>query len=218
MNKPRTIQVHTHAIAQLAPLTRDTFSDMRAYQAYKKQQIYQQRNLHLSDAVQQPVHDTDFLKTEFGKPYLAQTAALAFNHTHSQQHYALAISSHVKDIGVDVEDLARKVRFEALARHAFHPNELANWEQADNPDEYWFKVWTTKEAVLKASGLGIRISLNELDTQVHPMNNGGICSHPEIGTFAYQNFLLSSMMLTVSWRSALSCKGFAFPDIQIFQH
>ncbi|WP_257232112.1 hypothetical protein [Acinetobacter sp. YH01020] len=86
---------------------------MRAYQAYKKQQIYQQRNLHLSDAMQRPMQDTDFLKTEFGKPYLAQTAALAFNHSDSQQHYALAISSHNHDIGVDVEDLARKVCFEA---------------------------------------------------------------------------------------------------------
>ncbi len=27
-------------------------------------------------------------------------------------------------LGIDVEDLDRKVRFDALAQHAFHPNEL----------------------------------------------------------------------------------------------
>jgi 4'-phosphopantetheinyl transferase len=30
---------------------------------------------------------------------------LHFNHSHSQQYYALALSERVKDIGVDVEEL-----------------------------------------------------------------------------------------------------------------
>ncbi|MEG0482456.1 MAG: ACP synthase, partial [Acinetobacter sp.] len=42
--------------------------------------------------------------------------------------------------------------------------------------------------------------------------------HPQLGSFAYQNFNLGHVMLTVSWRSSLSCKGFAFPSIQIIQH
>ncbi len=73
-----------------------------------------------------------------------------------------------------------------------------------------------KEAVLKASGLGIRLDLNTLNTNVHPEQQGGMCSHPLIGTFAYQNFHLGQVMLTVAWRSEASCKGFAFPEIKIF--
>ncbi len=71
----------------------------------------------------------------------------------------------------------------------------------DQDKAYWFKVWTTKEAVLKASGLGIRLNLNELNTQAHPTHNGGMCSHPLIGRFAYQNFELGDVMLTVAWRA-----------------
>ncbi|MBK5649583.1 MAG: ACP synthase, partial [Acinetobacter sp.] len=73
-------------------------------------------------------------------------------------------------------------------------------------------------AILKASGLGIRLSLNELNTGVHVVNDGGISTHPLLGSFAYQNLQLSRVMLTVAWRSELSCKGFAFPQIQIIQH
>lgn len=156
----------------------------------------------------------EFAKHEHGKPYLLNHD-LNFNHSHSQQYYALAMSQHVKDIGIDVEELDRKVRLEALAQHAFHPDEYATWQSLEQDREYWFKVWTTKEAVLKASGLGIRLDLNTLNTQAHPTDRGGICSHPLIGTFAYQNFVVGNMILTVAWRSALSCRGFQFPIIKL---
>jgi 4'-phosphopantetheinyl transferase len=44
------------------------------------------------------------------------------------------------------------VRFEALAKHAFHPEEYQAWQALDKI--LLLKVWTTKEAILKASGLG----------------------------------------------------------------
>lgn len=143
---------------------------------------------------------------------------LQFNHSHSRQHYALASSFELSDVGIDIEDLDRKVRFDALAQHAFHPNELKYWQDLEHDADYWFRVWTTKEAVLKASGLGIRLSLNELDTRMHPSAQGGLCHHPQIGHFAYQNFRLPDCMLTVAWRAAPSCAGFQFPQIDIIRH
>jgi len=105
-----------------------------------------------------------------------------------------------------------------LAQHAFHPEEYQTWQESDYDPNFWFKVWTTKEAVLKASGFGIRLSLNELNTHVHAMNDGGLCTHIKLGSFAYQNFHLNHMMVTVAWRSELSCRGFAYPNIQIIHH
>ena len=218
MNKHKLIKIHVNSLAQLVPLEKSDFPDIRSYNYYKKEQIYTQRNQYLSSALNTQILNEHIVPTEFGKPYLEQHPIFNFNHSHSQKNYALALSHFVKDLGIDVEDLDRKVRFEALAKHAFHPNELAIWNSLEQEKEYWFKVWTTKEAVLKASGLGIRLSLHELNTHVHPLENGGICSHPLIGVFAYQNFHLSHVMLTVAWRSELSCKGFAFPNIQITQH
>ena len=183
-----------------------------------KQAIYRYRNQLLSKYLAQNIQNSDIQRNVHGKPFLTTFPQLQFNHSHSRQYYALASSFELSDIGIDIEDLDRKVRFDALAQHAFHPNELKYWQDLEHDTDYWFRVWTTKEAVLKASGLGIRLSLNELDTRMHPSAQGGLCHHPQIGHFAYQNFRLPDCMLTVAWRAAPSCAGFQFPQIDIIRH
>ncbi|MCL6247597.1 4'-phosphopantetheinyl transferase superfamily protein [Acinetobacter sp. ANC 4945] len=183
--------------------------------AVRKQAIYQYRNQLLGQRLNRSVENSDFSKSAFGKPFLPDFPSFHFNHSHSQQHYVLASSEKIASIGVDIEDLNRKVRFDAMAQHSFHPEELLHWEGCEHDPDFWFKVWTTKEAVLKASGLGIRVNLNELNTQCHPEQNGGMCSHPAIGTFAYQNIQLPHVMLTVAWQSEQSCRGFHLPKIEL---
>lgn len=184
----------------------------------QKQAIYRYRNQLLSKYLAQNIQNSDIQRNVHGKPFLTTFPQLQFNHSHSRQYYALASSFELSDIGIDIEDLDRKVRFDALAQHAFHPNELKYWQDLGHDADYWFRVWTTKEAVLKASGLGIRLSLNELDTRMHPSAQGGLCHHPQIGHFAYQNFRLPDCMLTVAWRAEPSCAGFQFPQIDIIRH
>jgi len=209
-----TIEVYTQTLSQLLLKSKQDFPDFRTFNDYKKQQIQHIKNKLLAQKLNVTPTDLVFAKHEYGKPYLLNHT-LHFNHSHSQQYYALALSERVKDIGIDVEELDRKVRLDSLAQHAFHPDEYVIWQSLDQDREYWFKVWTTKEAVLKASGLGIRLDLNTLNTQEHPTNHGGLCSHEMIGTFAYQNFVLGNMILTVAWRSEQSCRGFQFPSIQL---
>ena len=208
------IEVYTQALSQLLLKSKQDFPDFRTFNDYKKQQIQYIKNKLLAQKLNVTPTDLVFAKHEYGKPYLLNHT-LHFNHSHSQQYYALALSERVKDIGIDVEELDRKVRLDSLAQHAFHPDEYATWQNLEQDREYWFKVWTTKEAVLKASGLGIRLDLNTLNTQAHPTNHGGLCSHELIGTFAYQNFVSGNMILTVAWRSEQSCRGFQFPSIQL---
>src|SRR5690606_10663154 len=115
---------------------------------YKKQQIQSVRNRLIAEQLQLTSTELEFAKHEHGKPYLLNHT-LHFNHSHSQHYYALAMSEHVEDIGVDVEELDRNVRLDALAKHAFQPDEYETWLSLEQDREYWFKVWTTKEAVLK---------------------------------------------------------------------
>ena len=210
----RLIQIHLH---QLSDLACDQLSDRKTQIAERKREVAFLRNQLLSQSFELPVSDQQVVRTNFGKPYLNDYPDFSFNHSHSHNFYALATSKQVQNLGIDIEELNRKVRFEALAQHAFHPEELKYWKMLAYDPEYWFKVWTTKEAVLKASGLGIRINLNELNTNIHPEQNGGRCEHPEIGVYAYQNYALASCMLTVAWQSEHSCKGLRFPVIQIHQ-
>lgn len=209
----RTIRVE---LRDLAEISSHIQSESRTeFLTKQKEAIYSVRNQLLSAYFDQVITNEHILKNEYGKPYLALNSKFNFNHSHTKQSYALAMSKRVQDIGIDIEELNRKVCFEALAQHAFHVDELATWQSLDCDPEYWFKVWTTKEAVLKASGLGIRINLNELNTHIHPSHDGGLCEHEKIGVFAYQNYKISGRMLTVAWRSEHSCKGFALPNIQI---
>lgn len=211
------IAIYVQSLAELIIKKKQDFLELSAFHHYKKQQIHTYRNGLLAEYLHCSIESLRFSKHIYGKPFLV-SHQIYFNHSHSQQYYALAVSERVKDIGIDVEELDRKVGFEALAQHAFHPQEYQTWLQSEKESEYWFKVWTTKEAVLKASGLGIRLDLKDLNTQVHPIDQGGMCSHPLIGTFAYQNFILNHrIVLTVAWRAEQSCRGFQFPQIQIIQ-
>ena len=212
----KLIHIDVSRLEQMIQLPADL--DRKAKIQQQKQAIYQFRNQLLSQHMQREIQNTDISKTEFGKPYLEQFPQVTFNHSHSHKHYALAYSDTVKQVGIDIEDLDRKVRFEALAQHAFHPDELEHWAELEYSEEFWFRVWTTKEAVLKASGLGIRLSLNELNTQVHPIQHGGMCQHAMLGSFAYQNYHLGQTMLTVAWQAEPSCRGFQWPQIQLIQH
>ena len=207
------IQVQVNKLARMLNLSAQLDRTARIQQ--QKQQIYAYRNQLLSQQLNRLIQADDMGSTAYGKPYLVHFPAFHFNHSHSQKHYALASSSQLQDLGVDIEDLDRKVRFAALARHAFHADELQRWNQLGQDPAYWFKVWTTKEAVLKACGLGVRLNLNELNTHVHPLYDAGICHHPLIGHFAYQNFQLTNSMLTLAWRSSAADIALNCPKIEL---
>jgi 4'-phosphopantetheinyl transferase len=94
-----------------------------------------------------------------GKP---EVAGLHFNLSHSEGRALLATcSSH--PVGVDLEAL-RELEVLQLARGQFDPAELAALTALDPADRRlgFFRVWTRKEALLKATGLGISTTLDRL--------------------------------------------------------
>lgn len=215
--KDNSIQIFVQPLTQLLPQSRQDFAVFSEFNHYKKQTIHQHRLDLISTYLATGLQPSDFARTDFGKPYLPNFPDIAFNHSHSQQHYALGVSRQVKDLGVDIEDLGRKVRFDALAQHAFHAEEYQQWQASDEDPNYWFKVWTCKEAVLKASGLGIRMSLNQLQTQCDPTQDRGICQHPDLGVFAYQHLYFAHAMLTVAWRIEAVGEDLDFPKIELVE-
>ncbi len=93
------------------------------------------------------------LISESGKPYL-QTGP-KFNISHSGKMVAVAFSK--TEIGLDIEE-HKMIGFEDLIQR-FHPNEQAYFLK--KLDEHaFFKIWTRKEAFLKALGTGITRGLN----------------------------------------------------------
>lgn len=90
-----------------------------------------------------------------GKPYLLDDSELCFNLSHAQDTALIAIASR-REIGIDIEATMRDVDFLGVARKAFSPDEIARLT-ALAPEERqaaFFRIWTRKEAYVKASGDG----------------------------------------------------------------
>jgi 4'-phosphopantetheinyl transferase len=100
-----------------------------------------------------------FRSTANGKPALAGCAArqrLHFNLSHSGQRIAVAVSRG-GIVGVDIERVRSVAKAPLLAARFFGEEERALLAAVD-PLTYpcaFFRLWTLKEAFVKASGLGL---------------------------------------------------------------
>ena len=140
-----------------------------------------------------------------GKPISLYPSDVQFNHSHSQNHYVLVHSQDVQDLGVDIEDYGRVAKMQAFAQRNFHADEYRMWQVLDCCPIFWLKVWTIKEAVLKAHGMGIRLQLSSLNTHAHPTWDFGVVEHLLLGRFAYQCLSLPDAVLTVAYRQQQGC-------------
>ena len=107
----------------------------------------------------------DFRDAPGGRPYIAQPHGdLAINWSHSGDQAVLALARGLPILGVDVETPRPRTRALALADRFFHPlecDDLAALPPAQR-EAAFLKLWTAKEAVLKALGEGLRFGLDRV--------------------------------------------------------
>lgn len=104
----------------------------------------------------------DFVLGPYGKPALARELGLSFNLTHSGGLVLLAVSGPGANIGVDLE-LRREIKeWQSLAARHFHPIEVEELFAMDSAkgQHAFFDFWTRKEAIAKASGMGLSLPLH----------------------------------------------------------
>lgn len=95
-------------------------------------------------------------KEPMGKPYAeVQGDRIYLSIAHCTGNVLCGISGD-RDLGVDVEPVARKVH-EGLGKRILHPNEKKDITGLD-----LIRIWTMKEAMVKLEGKGLRTNLNEL--------------------------------------------------------
>lgn len=98
-----------------------------------------------------------------GKPYVLNSPELHFNLSHTHGLVACAVSK-VGPIGVDVENPQRETISELAWPRFFCSEELA-WLGGLNGDEKraaFLRLWTHKEAVMKADGRGMKIGIRNV--------------------------------------------------------
>ncbi len=102
-----------------------------------------------------------FITNAHGKPALAGASNINFNLSHTKGLVALAVTS-AHQIGVDVEAVNRRVEMLELAARYFSASENQQLLELSGAEqrERFFRLWTLKEAYVKARGLGLRIPLD----------------------------------------------------------
>jgi 4'-phosphopantetheinyl transferase len=105
----------------------------------------------------------------FGKPALAGAEALHFSVSHSGALALIGMSSN-RLIGVDIELMRENIDELALAQSFFCADEHRFLEGLKGAAqlEAFYRIWTCKEAVLKAFGVGITAHLKDFQVELAP--------------------------------------------------
>ncbi|MFT6909791.1 MAG: 4'-phosphopantetheinyl transferase [Oleiphilaceae bacterium] len=109
---------------------------------------------------QLPEH-LEFAVNQYGKPSLKGDTDISFNLSHSNETTVLAIGKNY-ELGVDLEEINYQKEIRNILDHFFHPDEILQFKALNGAQksELFFKLWTLKEAYIKAKGLGLSIPLN----------------------------------------------------------
>lgn len=118
----------------------------------------------LSHYARLPESCWEFANGRYGRPHVCAPAAhrsLRLNLSHTRGLVALAISERY-EIGIDVEDLQRRVSAVDLAESRFAPVEaaLVRCSPSAEVHELFLAFWTLKESYIKARGMGLQIALD----------------------------------------------------------
>lgn len=99
------------------------------------------------------------------KPELLNSPFLIhFNISHSGSKILVAVGFAL-EVGIDVEKIIPDFDTDGFAEANYHPHEVAHLRSLKESEEtdYFYQIWTRKEAWLKLTGEGVNDKLRELD-------------------------------------------------------
>lgn len=87
------------------------------------------------------------------KPYLSAYPSIFFNVSHTGNYALIAICGNT--IGVDIEKIDASFNYTETLPHIFNKTEINIVSNTQDLNRTFFKFWTRKEAIVKATGKGI---------------------------------------------------------------
>lgn len=111
--------------------------------------------------------ELSFAVSKFGKPFAlvgGAPANISFNVSHGGQHGLIAVAQQ-GGIGIDVEERTTDRDLDGYIRTLFAPGERAELErsQGNKRVELFCRLWTMKEALVKAAGDGLTLDTCEFE-------------------------------------------------------
>jgi 4'-phosphopantetheinyl transferase len=148
-------------------------------------------------------HEWQFEVALGGKPRVSRLPAPHFNLSHCEGLAACAVSFNF-ELGIDIELVTQDAPFEVVDSH-FTSN-AQRWLANQPPSERaagFFRLWTLKEAFIKATGRGLVQSLQGFSFGFDPL---GVCFNDQaLGNASFWKFeqrvIGGKHQLALAWRS-----------------
>ena len=94
------------------------------------------------------------------KPYLSSHPSVFFNVTHAGDYAIIAIAN--SSIGVDIEYVNKDFDYNEILPSVFNKSEIDEVFNSNDIQRTFYKLWTRKEAIVKATGKGIDDHFSEI--------------------------------------------------------
>jgi 4'-phosphopantetheinyl transferase len=148
-----------------------------------------------------------FVTGPHGKPALADEDSCQFNVSHSADLALIAVSDG-RTLGVDVETVTERVSRDELAGRFFSPDERAAYFALPEALrlQAFFRIWTCKEAFLKATGLGLSFPLGRFSVSVAPDEPPGLL-HVRDDPDAPRRWAFAMPVVSPTFAAALAVDG-----------
>jgi len=127
------------------------------------------KRIMLSALAGPPPRSWAFDQAPHGKPSVRSHAGLHFNLAHCETLVVCAVS-RAFELGVDVEPITRAAPLELVRDHFSEPER--DWIESLQPAERcagFLRIWTLKEALVKASGRGLSQPLQAFSFAFDPL-------------------------------------------------
>lgn len=121
----------------------------------------------LSEYTSRSPEELSFKKNYSGKPYLdlPEYEHIKFNYSHSGDFIIYAITKD-SEIGVDIEFVKEIPDMNALVENYFSSEEINVFKSMNNRNDqinFFYKVWTRKEALVKSLGTGLNDEISQIN-------------------------------------------------------
>jgi 4'-phosphopantetheinyl transferase len=152
--------------------------------------------------------DIEFKSGSNQKPYI--DFPIHFNLSDSAENIIIAIAG--SEIGVDVEFIKPDFSYDSIINSHFNAKVIEYIKETDSPNRF-FTLWTRKESILKATGVGLIEHLNSINALDGVKTiDGDLLS-------TRNNWLLSTFMLNENYPVTIAAdplvKNFHFYNYQL---
>lgn len=97
-----------------------------------------------------------------GKPYL-ENSPFYFSISHCNNIVVCIISK--RNVGIDIEDIKEVNKF--VVKKSLTELELSKLVSLNSKEEYFFRIWTLKEALLKVKGFGLSYGMKNIEFYIN---------------------------------------------------